>query len=347
MPLETGLSHPNRLLSLTRRLALVSGVLFLVILALQVNPAEVLAAFTQVSLPWIIVGFALLVVSYMLRAWRFQILLSQHLPFPDLFYITLVHSFACDVLPLGLGEVFYPGFLRTQRDIPLTESVSSLMVVHILDLLTLGIFFVVALPNIATDIPWLMQIASVINLMLVAMLGAVGILWVLRRSVLTTWDRWATRQRPAAGPRAGAVLDLTDRTLRVMLTITSARTLVMSGALTVLLWLVTLGGTAIIYQGMGLILKPWALTLLISLMYFFGVLPIHSVGGIGTLDSLWVILIMAFGIPQGPALSYTILRRVLSSAFSLFMGGIGLFKLGIRPWSRQSPANHSTGDDKP
>jgi uncharacterized membrane protein YbhN (UPF0104 family) len=113
----------------------------------------------------------------------------------------------------------------------------------------------------------------------------------------------------------------------------------MAGMLSVLLWAITLVGTGIVYQAIGLDLDIAELALLVSVMHFFSVLPIHSVGGLGTLDSLWVVLIMAFGIQQSPALSYTILRRILSTAFSILMGTVGLFKLGLRPWSSPPPAN--------
>ena len=340
---QQGSSRSTRLISLARRLALASGLLFLVVLAFQVNLTEALTAFTQVSLPWTLAGFGVLVIPYVLRAWRFQVLLSERLPLSDLFYVTLVHSFARDMLPLGLGEAFYPSFLKTQRGVPLVEAVGSLAVTHVLDLTTLGFLFIIALSRIAAKIPQLARVTSVIHLALLGTVLAGLVLWVLRRPVLGAWDRWTRQGESQLGVRWKPLVDVISRALAAVQAITSARVLAVAEVLTLLLWIVTLAGTGIVYGAMGFSLGVWELTVLVSMMYFFAVLPIHSVGGLGTLDSLWVILILAFGIPHSFALSYTVLRRVFSTVFSILLGFIGLFKLGLRPWSRRPPTNSIGG----
>jgi uncharacterized protein (TIRG00374 family) len=318
---------------------LVGGLVFLAALAWRVNLSEVLATFARVSVPWTLAGFAVLVIPYVLRAWRFQVLLSVRLPLYDLFYVTVVHTFARDMLPLGLGEAFYPGFLKAQRGVPLVEAVGTLAVAHVLDLVTLGCFFVIAFSQIAAPVPQLAQAAGLVNLALAAGVVIGAVLWALRYPVMRTWERWTGPGGSLSDERWQAWLSRISRALAALQVITSTRTLLMAGMLSVLLWAITLVGTGIVYQAIGLDLDIAELALLVSAMHFFSVLPIHSVGGLGTLDSLWVVLIMAFGIQQSPALSYTILRRILSTAFSILMGTVGLFKLGLRPWSSHPPAN--------
>lgn len=96
---------------------------------------------------WFVVALIIGMLAHLLRAIRWQALLTplgRHVGLGTRFYAVMIGYLANYAFP-RLGEVVRPGVLKTSDDIPLSESFGTVVVERIVDLLCLGIIFLIVL----------------------------------------------------------------------------------------------------------------------------------------------------------------------------------------------------------
>lgn len=96
---------------------------------------------------WFAVALIIGMLAHLLRAIRWQMLLTplnRRIGLGTRFYAVMIGYLANYAFP-RLGEVVRPGVLKTSDDVPLSESFGTVVVERIVDLLCLGLIFLIVL----------------------------------------------------------------------------------------------------------------------------------------------------------------------------------------------------------
>lgn len=104
----------------------------------DISITDIKENFLKIPLTFILVFIFLSLLGTVLRAYKYQILLSGKLGFKDIFLITLVRNFSVDLLPARTAALLFYSWLTKKKGIPLEEGASSFVVSVFYDALALA-----------------------------------------------------------------------------------------------------------------------------------------------------------------------------------------------------------------
>jgi hypothetical protein len=128
------------------------GLLWLFFRDLDVR--EVWAAIKRADPGLIAVGVLLTMLTYVFRAWRWQLLLAPigQARFRTAFRTTVIGFTATFLLPARVGEVLRPYLLARQEGFKATATFATIIIERLLDLTTVLLLFALALPVAGVDV---------------------------------------------------------------------------------------------------------------------------------------------------------------------------------------------------
>lgn len=190
---------------------------------------------------WIAAGVLAVLITYIFRAWRWQVLLApivmgkDGVSFRNAFRITVMGFTATNLLPGRLGEILRPYLIARVEPVSTAAALATILIERLLDLaaimLLFGVFLLTTAANVGADVKWAGALASgtAVAALVVLIFGA-GHPAVLRR-----WSDAITRRLPAkiadvAGKFAHTLVD-------GLLVMRQPRAVTVAAALSVLLWL--------------------------------------------------------------------------------------------------------------
>ena len=119
------------------------SVLILYFLLAKIDFYDLLSSLKKISLSTIIIGFIIYFFVLFLRSLRFKLFFGNKLSVKQIFYITLLHNFFINVLPFRSGELSYV-YLLKKKDIAVSESINSLLIVRLFDTLIIIILLLIS-----------------------------------------------------------------------------------------------------------------------------------------------------------------------------------------------------------
>jgi len=297
------------------------GIALLVLLFTQVSPVAVWDQIRSLPLLWLIpAGLAFLSI-YLFRTWRFQKLLPDGLGFWALFQVVSIQSLANVILPARLGEVSYLYFLK-RKQVPLAESVSSLLLARVFDLVALSSIFFLFLFFFETPPEGSEYLIYVILLFF----GVFSVCF-LAAIFLKEW-LWCRIEKiivliPFINQRSEYLRQAFYTFVAAFSSLSNVRHLLQVFAISLGVW-----GSAHVF-GYLCMVKILHLSLnlpetvfVLSFLQLVGLLPIHPFGGVGTVDAAWAYAVMSFGVTRDLAISSALTAHVMTYAFSLLLGMI-------------------------
>ncbi|MCC6136377.1 MAG: flippase-like domain-containing protein [Gammaproteobacteria bacterium] len=304
--------HHRRALTLSMGLA---ALLYLGVV-LFADWEAVLAAWWRIDWPVLVAIFALSLVNYLLRFWRWQRYITAFghvLPWRRHFLYYLA-GFTLTVTPGKAGEAVRSLYLH-QYGVSYAQSLAALFVERLLDVLAMSLLALLILLA-RPDYAWLVILAWVLT----APLG-----WLMTRAWLP--DKLCVLGQ---GHRYGHQFDRLARLLD------SAATLLRPGYL---LFGMSLGVLSWGLEGLSLYLIADNLGVGISLATGVGVYAIAVLagalsflpGGLGGTEAVMGVLLIAFGADSATAVAMTLLCRIATLWFAVALGGVAVVILGIRP----------------
>ena len=131
-----------------RRRTLVVSILAAVIFAWflsHANVAEVWAQVRRARGELLVASFAAVVLSYLIRAWRWQYLLAPIGPtrFRTAFRTTVIGFAALGVLPARAGDVLRPYLLARQEGFSVSATIATIILERVLDLMAVLVLLAV------------------------------------------------------------------------------------------------------------------------------------------------------------------------------------------------------------
>ncbi len=273
-----------------------------------VRPSEILASLGQLTLATWLPAFALHVALYLLRAWRFAILLPRDVhvrPGPFL-AVCGAHTLAAFVLPAKLGEATFVWYAQRACGVPAHAGIASLVVSRLLDMTVLAAGFAVACFALAASHAF-PAIAWFVPLGVALAACAIAGFWLTARSDLLArlasgTIRFLGLGRTRFGDLAALRIDGIAAALKEA---GGEGRLLRASLVSVPIWLSIFLFCAVLARALGL---PESTTLAeatfgSSLAILTSLIPVSAFANFGTLELGWVLGFGVLGVPRDLALA--------------------------------------------
>lgn len=313
-----------------------------------VAPAELARAWSAVAWPALAAAFAVYAVQYVLRAWRFHVLVprAQRPSFACSLSVTAAYGMASLILPAKLGEATFVVYLNRAGRVSGPVALAALVVGRLLDLASLCLGFgaaclALACSGVASRYPWMWPACGVL-------LGASGVVFALsaRGDLLVGL---AARVSHFAGlarfERGRKLLARAEELGAALRSAAGEGRLVLAAALSLPMWACVFVFCALLAHGFGL---PPSITFAeasfgASLAILTSVVPISAFANFGTLETGWVLGFGLFGVSRELALATGTGLHVAQLVFAVVLGlaghaGMGLVARGAAPSARDITA---------
>ena len=312
---------------------LISAV-FLYLAFRKIDYRALWATLTTVQYVWLVPGLAIYFVGVLVRAWRWQLLLTplKKVSLKTLFPIINIGYMGNNVFPLRMGEVLRAVVLKRHEDISISGSLATIVVEKIFDavviigfvLLNLG--ELVALPGSGV----FAQLGSLATWAVVIFLAG-----------LTVFVLIAVFPKPAQKlihgiiqkivPEKGreALIRIADQFLDGLMSLRSPTQALLIFFSSILIWLLETGLYWSVDQALGLGLTFGQLLLLNGVVNLVLLIP-AAPGGLGTFDAAGRTMLETYGIAAEPALGYTLVLRIALWAPITVVGAIYFVREGLK-----------------
>ncbi len=158
----------------------VLSIVLVFILLSQVSIKAVVDTFLSIDSFFLIAGFLLYSCTYILRAFRFSLLLNRSISMQNLLPMVSVHIMMNNILPVRTGELSYVYLLKKIHARTTGEGLATLVVARIFDfiviivLLFISRLFIRDVPAYLIDVFWIFYVFLICLLMLLLALVLSG-----------------------------------------------------------------------------------------------------------------------------------------------------------------------------
>lgn len=352
-----------------------------VLLLWQIDPATVMRLLLSADPGWILVGIAFYVLTNILRAFRFDVLLDlDALPYarvdsvappaegdpyvtpspplalsssplrilPEMFALSLFNN----VLPSRSGELSFPYFMRKRHGMAIGESTAALLVVRIFDYLAVALLYcILAWLNLSRLASGAARVVQIVGLALfLSMIVVAAMPWLGRQGM--RFVRWATwRLGIAEIGFSQALLRVGDRIVSALATMRTPRTYGLTLVWSLLVWLATFAWFAAFMQAMGLGMHYSLVIVGATFAMLAKAIPFITVGGFGAHEAGWAVGFGLVGMGRDLAIASGFAVNILTLLASVVFGGLSLAYMRIADRkrtadsSRPMPPNDGNLDD--
>jgi uncharacterized protein (TIRG00374 family) len=269
---------------------------------------------------WIAAGVGAVLLTYLARAWRWQVLLAPivsltsvagktTVSFRNSFRITVMGFTSTNLLPGRLGEILRPYLISKVEPVSTPAALATIVIERLLDLaaimLLFGVFLLTTAADVGPDVKWIGAAATATAIVSLGLL----IFGAGHPAVLRRWSDGLTRRLPAkiadvAGRFAHTLVD-------GLLVMRQPRAVLAAAALSVLLWLSI--ALSIWYSALALDLTlAFPDTFLIVMYLVVGVaVPVPS--GVGSYHFMYQLAVTSvFGVNREVAAAAAIVTHAVS-----------------------------------
>jgi glycosyltransferase 2 family protein len=293
----------------------------------KIEFSDVINILKNSSVPLLMLGFLLYFVSLCVRALRFKILLNSsnkmkmHLLFP----ITLFYNFANTVVPMRLGEFSYVYLLKKTKRIPAAIGLSTLIISRMFDFISI-IFALFLAVFLAKKIPaGLLPFMPAVLLFLLGLILLTVLFIFWQEPIIYIFNRthdFFIRKQASFIKRK--FLEFVDAFRKMQ----SKKTLALSLALSLIINFLIMEYGIILAKGMGFSYSVNVMIAVMCLSLLSSVIPISGINGFGTTETVWGIIMVAFGYTLNEGVILSLSLHIIQTVFMLFLGFIGW--LGVR-----------------
>jgi hypothetical protein len=313
----------------TRRIGIWNVLLFLLGLALlawlltQVDFPALWRQVSGTSPAYFLLGGLLYLVKTALRALRIQRINRRSQPtLLAMLRLVLAVSLATQILPLKLGEFTYVYLLNRDRRASLSAGLSSLLIVRLLDLLAIGLLFILVSLVLGLSASTELSRYFTAVLVFIALLAAaiLSLLIVSRcgEKLLDSFFAlpWLPQMPLLVRIHAGLTALFNE-----LARYTNAEILEWM-FISLMEWFVNYYAFHILLQGIGLAPTFYTTVITVTFAALTSVLPFNSFGSFGTLEAGWAAGMILMGYPRQVAISSGFAAHLLTMAYMILLGGL-------------------------
>jgi len=313
------------IVEITLSVAIAGGILGF--LFSQIDLADLRLIVSEISIAVLALVFVLIIAINTLRAYRFRVLLSKkEIPFVRLTGTVLICNSITNLLPAGIGHLSYPILFRRNFGVPLSQSIATLLLARIFDLMAISIIFLLS-ATLAQDIP--ASITSAIHLIslfvLIALIFLASVVVLVRFS-----DRFTSRFRLfmdrllSKGPESArkGVAKVIEAFVAVKV-INSVANLTKVAITSLSIWAGMYLVGFILMRDLNVNLNIATCFTGQSLTLVTTILPIQGVAGFGSFEGAWAGAFILLGIPKAIAILSGVIIHLILFIYHAILGVAG------------------------
>jgi uncharacterized membrane protein YbhN (UPF0104 family) len=300
------------------------------------DPAGVADALARLTLATWLPAFGLHLALYLLRAWRFALLLPRGIdvrPAPFL-AVCGAHTLAAFVLPAKIGEAAFVLYARRAAGIPAAAGLAALVVSRLLDVAVLALGFALACFALRASgsfphLGWLVPLGAGLTAVAAATFAL-----TLRSELLARLASWLLRATPLGRTRLGSrAAERVDRLAAALRDCGADGRLARAALVSAPIWLVIFLFCAVLARALGL---PAETTLAeaafgSSLAILTSLIPVSAFANFGTLELGWTLGFGVLGVPHDLALATGLGLHAVQLVHIVALGLVSQAVLALAP----------------
>jgi hypothetical protein len=284
---------------------------------------------------WLLPGVGVYFIGVWVRSWRWHFLLRpvKEVKTKDTFPIVAIGYMGNNIYPARAGEVLRAFVLKRREDISISASLATIIVERIFDGVVMLGFVFLNLPKLATLTGTSGFIGNIQTLALwgsAAFFGALAI-FIIAAMFPSQAERIITRLIQIFLPERfrEKVSDIVIRFLNGLESLRSPQEAIMVLVTSVVIWLLETGKYWFVMQAFDFQVSFFALMLMNGIVNLATTIP-SAPGYVGTFDAPGIAVLVAFGVDQGIATSYTFVLHAALWIPITALGAYYMIKEGIR-----------------
>ena len=256
--------------------------------------------------------FQLNVAIYLLRAWRFRLLLQQKIPLTTLYGVVSVHTLMINLLPASAGEISYP-FLLKHYGIShrFTDGVPSIVAARFQDLVV-STFLLLGALIWTGNFNVIIQIMRGSSVAVVAIIIAIAFFFVLVRrfanKIFTLFGRFLME----------ILVSLRDLGLGIWC---------LSFLCAIIIRLIAIIGVCCLIRATHVSLPLPTVILVSSLYIFLPLLPVNTLAGLGISEGFLMLFFVGSGMQKHLATAAGVQIHLLQLLIAAFLAVVGIVLL--------------------
>lgn len=317
-----GLNRDRRKKGILYVLAMTAGgILILYLLISDIQVEQTVLMLSTVSLDTLLILLLLLLVSNILRAQRLRCVYgARGLSFFFSLSIVFMSNFLSSLLPARLGDFSYPWFLKQGLQVRYSDGVSTLVLLRLFDLLSLGILFALSLAAMPLGSRLQVDLWMLAVLLLAGATLLVGIALYAPRRIRLPIEASETQKK---GLKTRGLILL--RKVLVALRRTESTSTVVSIGLTSLgVWLSNYFFGLVFVHRLSIVQELGKAFFALNLSNLASILPVQSIAGLGTFEGVWTAAFTLIGVPRQEAFLSGLLLHIIRFTYSFGLALLGL-----------------------
>ncbi|MEM7532312.1 MAG: lysylphosphatidylglycerol synthase transmembrane domain-containing protein [Chloroflexota bacterium] len=287
---------------------------------------------------WIVPGVAVYFVGLWVRTWRWYYTLRhlKQMTLQRLFPLVCIGYFGNNVFPFRAGELLRSYALKQKEDVDISSSLATVFIERIFDGLVMLLFVFLALPFAPMPTEYRNAVIILTTLLIIA---TVLFVWMaLQPERIEGVYCWvATRLLPKS------LQSITDkiftRFMEGLLSLSSARDILMIFATSIVIWLMETVKYWFVMFAFDFEVSFLALMLMNGIVNLATTLP-SAPGHVGTFDTPGIAVLVAYGVNEAVATSYTLTLHLALWLPVTLVGGYYFLREGLR-WGDFATADES------
>lgn len=295
------------------------------ILVWKIDFSAVKTALARAELVWLAPAVAVFIGIFILRAWRWSVLLGGT-PFWPTFHANNIGYMLNVTLPLRMGEIARVFVVSRAGGVGMAKAFSIAFVERLLDLGAVVVMFAV----FAQFIPMGPSFERAATMGLVAVVGAVigGLVVVWKGDAVAHWVR--PRLLRFGEARADALIARFREVVDAFRSLGTLQSIARVGALTVAVWAMTILCAAISMRAFLPGHADFAKAGLVVVVANLGGAVPSAPGGLGIVQGFATsALVIPFHVPEGEALAFVLVWTLGSQALCVLLGLGGMTRVGM------------------
>lgn len=309
------------------------GAGLLIYLVSRVGLPDMRSLHSQISVDTMAVLMLLLILSDVLRAYRFRIVYrDRDLTLPLSAAIVFMSNCLASLLPAHLGDFSYPWFLKRGSGIRYSSGLSTLFLLRFFDLFAVSVLFIISALAVPMAADWGGKAFYLAALLL-------GVSLAVPLIAMYAAKNWRIGEMNLRFKLLQRVADFIQQVLEALQEVNSPRVVLALAVTSLLVWLSNYAfGFFLVYR-LSVTDDLAAAFFALNLSNLVNLVPVQSVAGLGTTEGSWTAAFMVVGVPAETAFPAGFLTHMLRLGFSIILGCLG----AIFFWLRGSQGAGSAG----
>lgn len=300
--------------------ALVFGIIVLLGIFSFSGYGDIYETIINASLYYVFLGFLAIITAFLMRTWRWNILLrtSGYVVPGDILFKSLMFGFLLNyLLPARAGDIARGAALKATEKIPMGISLSTIVIERAMDMLTLALMLGVGA-----------LLVSKSSTMLIVSIATMGIAFLLIFMLVLAYkfDSFISRKLGKKFPNISGFMKTMKEGLYKIYSNPAA--LVLSVALSIPVWILEISGIYLAALAIGYKI-PFSLAAVAGITSFLAQTIPLTPGGIGVYEGTMAGIFVLFGIPLATGISLTLIDHFVRATVILIFGIISTIHIGF------------------